>query len=125
MKTDRFTMVSSKFIALAIFSCMAPALAAENVTLYSEEPCTGETALIQPNNKCTLVPEALAGKVVGVKVPEDIVCNFYKDEKCKEPILYSVEDPGICTFSEWDTDDQKVSNLSASVLCFDSTVEES
>ncbi|GAB1200265.1 hypothetical protein APSETT444_009635 [Aspergillus pseudonomiae] len=106
MKAERFTMVSSKFIALAIFSCVAPALAAENVTLYSEEPCTGETALIQPNNKCTLVPEAL-------------------DKECNEPILYSVEDPGICKFSEWDTDDQKVSNLSASVLCFDSTVEES
>lgn len=91
--------------------------------------------------------------MTAVKVPEDVVCNFYKwvflppfqsslrqvkpsknkeeslylswprDESCNEPILYSVEDD-ICKFSEWDTSDQKVSNESKSVLCFDSTVEE-
>ncbi|KAK5798691.1 hypothetical protein VI817_004981 [Penicillium citrinum] len=64
------------------------------------------------------------GKVTGVKVPEDIVCNFYKDDKCDQPILYSVEEPGICTFSEWDTDDQKVANESVSILCFNSNEEE-
>lgn len=47
-----------------------------------------------------------------------------RDEKCEEPILYSVEDPGTCAFSEWDTEDQKVSNTSASIKCYDSTVEE-
>ncbi|KAJ5111976.1 hypothetical protein N7532_000021 [Penicillium argentinense] len=117
-------MVSYKFLTLAIVSCVAPALAAEKVTLYSQEPCTGDLTQIEPNNKCTLIPETLKGKVTGVKVPEDIVCNFYKDEKCVEPILYSVEDPGICKFSEWDTADQKVSNTSASVRCYDSNVEE-
>ncbi|KAE8345053.1 hypothetical protein BDV24DRAFT_126198 [Aspergillus arachidicola] len=117
-------MVSSKFLTLALISCVVPALAVEKPTIYSQEPCTGESAEIEPNNKCTPVPDTLKGKVTAVKIPEDIVCNFYKDKNCAEPILYSVEDPGICKFSEWDMDGQKVSNQSASVLCFDSTLEE-
>jgi hypothetical protein len=44
-----------------------------------------------------------------------------RDGNCQEPILYSVEDPGICDFSEWDTDDNKVRNMSASIQCYDST----
>ncbi|KAF9890436.1 hypothetical protein FE257_005841 [Aspergillus nanangensis] len=116
-------MVSSKVIVLAIFSCVSPALTVEKVTLFSQEPCAGDQAMIQPDNRCTLVPQILTGKVAGVKIPADIVCNFYKDENCNEPILYSVEDD-ICKLSEWDTEDQKVGNVTASILCFDSTVEE-
>lgn len=47
-----------------------------------------------------------------------------RDEKCDQPILYSVEEPGICKFSEWDSEDQKVANESVSILCFDSNEEE-
>lgn len=54
---------------------------------------------------------------------ENLYWSWQRDESCNEPILYSVEDD-ICKFSEWDTSDQKVSNESKSVLCFDSTVEE-
>ncbi|KAJ5414751.1 hypothetical protein N7509_001378 [Penicillium cosmopolitanum] len=71
-------MVSYTFFALAIASCLAPALAAKKATIFSQEPCTGESAKIKPNNECTVVPETLKGKVTAVKVPEDVVCNFYK-----------------------------------------------
>ncbi|KAE8141794.1 hypothetical protein BDV38DRAFT_278577 [Aspergillus pseudotamarii] len=114
-------MVSSKSLSLALLSFMVPALALDPATIWSKEPCTGESAEIPSDNKCTPVPEPLAGKVTAVTVPENVVCNFFRDENCQEPILYSVEDPGICTFSEWDVNDNKVSNESASVQCYDST----
>ncbi|KAB8276976.1 hypothetical protein BDV30DRAFT_235223 [Aspergillus minisclerotigenes] len=116
-------MVSSKILPLAVLSFVVPALAQGPATIYSQEPCNGESAEIQANNQCTPVPDSLSGSVTGVQVPEDVVCNFYQDGNCEVPILYSVEDPGICAFSEWDTDDNQVSRVTASILCYDSTEE--
>lgn len=79
-------MASTKFLSIAVLPFVASAFAAEKVssitnplsppskllpsntakiliyskaTIYSQEPCKGETAEIEPNNKCTLVPENL------------------------------------------------------------------
>ncbi|KAF4766230.1 hypothetical protein HAV15_010583 [Penicillium sp. str.  len=114
-------MISSKTLSLTAFFFVVPALALDPAIIWSQEPCDGESAEIPANNQCTPVPASLVGKVTAVTVPEDVVCNFFKDGNCQEPILYSVEDPGVCNFSHWDTDDNKVSNMSASIQCYDST----
>ncbi|KAJ5093920.1 hypothetical protein N7456_009781 [Penicillium angulare] len=109
-------MLSYKVLALALLSYSAQAVAAAKppATLYTEEPCQGETFEVAADNKCVLLPENLQKHINGVKVPEDVVCDFYSDEKCDEPLLIGVEDPGICKFSEWE-----IENKTVSVHCYD------
>ncbi|KAE8329960.1 hypothetical protein BDV39DRAFT_202540 [Aspergillus sergii] len=118
-------MVSSKILSLAVFSFVGPALAQGYATIYSQEPCTGESAQIPANKLCTPVPLSLYHKVTAVSVPENVVCEFYKDLLCLDPLLNSVEDPGICKFSEWDTNDGQISNQALSILCYALTDEDS
>ena len=127
--------------------------------IWSEEPCTGESAQIPANNKCTPVPASLyvetssgggerqtthrstglakwlplqSQKMSCVTSSSELsqtrliwnICTDLlarRDENCQDPILYSVEDPGICNFSEWDTEENKVSNIAATIQCYDST----
>ncbi|KAJ5352586.1 hypothetical protein N7452_001560 [Penicillium brevicompactum] len=105
-------MVSSKVFLLAVLSCAAPALAVEKPTLYSEAPCRGISQTIEPNENCTIVSADLKGKVSGATVPEALICNFYKDEKCEDPVIVGLEDPGVCDFDEFEA-----TNKTVAVVC--------
>jgi hypothetical protein len=45
-----------------------------------------------------------------------MLIRHLSDEKCEDPLWYSMEDPGVCSFSELEIKDKAVA-----VLCYDST----
>ncbi|OAQ68864.1 hypothetical protein VFPPC_13746 [Pochonia chlamydosporia 170] len=98
----------------AVLSAAANSQALGKAFLYSKESCEGTEHKVEPNDKCTLLPESLRRKINGAKVPKDVVCDFYTDEHCKEPLLIGMEEPGECSFSEYD-----IENRAVSVHCYD------
>ncbi|QLI65178.1 uncharacterized protein G6M90_00g021220 [Metarhizium brunneum] len=88
----------------------------QQATVYSEERCKGKAYTIKPDGKCTLLPGDLTGKINGAMVPEGVVCDFYIDKKCNEPLWIGMEDPGTCNFSELE-----IGNQAKSVHCYDDT----
>ncbi|KAJ5727273.1 hypothetical protein N7493_005093 [Penicillium malachiteum] len=111
-------MMSYKILALTFLSCAVQLVAGADskppATLYTKEPCTGQTVQIPADNSCVLLSEDLQKNINGAKLPEDVVCNFFTDEKCETPLYYGMEDPGDCNFSTLEIADQTVS-----VQCYD------
>ncbi|KAJ5928900.1 hypothetical protein N7466_007856 [Penicillium verhagenii] len=57
----------------------------------------------------------------GARVPEDVVCDFYTDDKCQEPLwigMESSEDDSDCSFSD---PSLEIQNKTVSVHCYDGT----
>ncbi|OAA48407.1 hypothetical protein NOR_01657 [Metarhizium rileyi] len=109
-------MRSSLLSILAAVTATAKSLIVEKAIVYSKEPCEGEWQTINPDDKCTLLPANLRGIVNGAKVPEGVVCDFYTDDQCEEPLWIGMEDPGTCSFSELE-----IGNQAKSVHCYDDT----
>lgn len=70
-------------------------LASIKATVYSQEPCTGESAQIEPNNQCTLVPDTLYAQPKSTPEPGlpngtwILTANFQSTEKAKWPLSRS------------------------------------
>ncbi|OAA71702.1 hypothetical protein LEL_08937 [Akanthomyces lecanii RCEF 1005] len=109
----------STLAMMVMLSTGGTALVVEKAKLYSEDACGGRAYTVNPDDTCTLLPRILQKKVNGAKVPEGVVCDFYTDEKCKEPLWIGMEDPGTCGFSELE-----IENKAVSVHCYDDTERE-
>ncbi|KAJ5548205.1 hypothetical protein N7513_005439 [Penicillium frequentans] len=108
-------MMSYKVLALALLSCTVSAATNKDpATLYSQEKCSGKEIEIKADNTCVLLPVGSRKNINGAKLPEDVVCDFYTDEKCQEPLWIGMEDPGDCSFSELE-----IQNKTVSVHCYD------
>ncbi|KAJ5646748.1 hypothetical protein N7490_003120 [Penicillium lividum] len=113
-------MMLYKFLAFTLLSCTANAAGAAKppATLYSKEPCTGKEIKIKADNTCVLLPLELRKNINGAKVPEDVVCDYYTDEKCQEPLWIGMEDGDYCNFSG---PELEIQNKTVSVHCYDGT----
>ncbi|KHN97017.1 uncharacterized protein MAM_05126 [Metarhizium album ARSEF 1941] len=121
---------------VTMFSVTVNSLLVDKATVYLEEACRGKAYTITANDKCTQLPEDWyefskatlltewqlmrdafrRRKINGAKIPEGVVCDFYIDEKCQQPLWIGMEDPGTCSFSELE-----IGNQAVSVHCYDDT----
>ncbi|KAM3438600.1 hypothetical protein MY4824_003139 [Beauveria thailandica] len=104
---------------MLMFSCRATSLIVEKATFYSEEACKGRAYTVDPDDKCTLLPSQWQKRITGAHIPEGVVCDFYNDEGCEQPLWMGMEDPGTCDFSELEIEKKAVS-----VHCYDDTGRE-
>ncbi|OOQ87663.1 hypothetical protein PEBR_16014 [Penicillium brasilianum] len=111
-------MIARNFFVATALSCATFALAdVKPAILFSQEPCKGKSLDIKADNGCVLLPVDLRKNINGADLPTDVVCNFFTDEKCDNPLYIGMEDPGTCFFSDPDVD---IANKTVSVQCYDS-----
>ncbi|QPG94677.1 hypothetical protein C2857_006709 [Epichloe festucae Fl1] len=106
-------MTSFKLL-FAVLSCAAGVLSLDSAVVYSEESCKGATQVIEPDGECNLLNDDLSRRARGAKVPENVVCDFYDDKSCSQPLWIGMEDPGSCNFAEFE-----IENKAVSVVCYD------
>ncbi|KAJ5287460.1 hypothetical protein N7478_003146 [Penicillium angulare] len=110
-------MLSYKILVLALLSYGAKNVVAAKppATLFTEETCLGDSFEVAADGKCVLLPENLQKDISAAEVPEDVVCDFYTDEKCNEPLWIGMEGEDKCmSFSPLE-----ISNKTVSVHCYD------